>query len=278
MRKIYLLFIFILALGSQGLASPLASVSLVELDLERALSLYRIGDSKNAKEELKFARYHGFKNTGLEAMIKKELSYAHAKEIENHFSRLESMIDSSLSYEALHQESEALLERLYQIAQGLPELEQQGAVKNWHEVVKRIDLALAEALDLYSQNAMKQAISKVQSAYFDIFEESGMEQAILILSEDRKLKAEQRFRSLTDMMKKGESPSRLKNYANEMHQDFSQLAEALTPKELRQNNYSPLPLLERHSLLPWLAITSLLALLSPLFLLFSLRRARRRRD
>ncbi|NLU33725.1 MAG: hypothetical protein GXX07_02040 [Wolinella succinogenes] len=182
MRKIYLLFIFILALGSQGLASPLASVSLVELDLERALSLYRIGDSKNTKEELKFARYHGFKNTGLEAMIKKELSYAHAKEIENHFSRLESMIDSSLSYEALHQESEALLERLYQIAQGLPELEQQGTVKNWHEVVKRIDLALAEALDLYAQNAMKQAISKVQSAYFDIFEESGWSRRSLFLA------------------------------------------------------------------------------------------------
>ncbi|MGP1580764.1 MAG: hypothetical protein ACTTH5_07075 [Wolinella sp.] len=237
---------------------------MIEADLERALNFYRINDIKNAKDEIQFARYHGFKNTGLESMIKKEFSYAHFKEIENGFQKLESLVNSSVSYETLHDETQRFLERLHTFALSLPEIVQQGVIRDWYEVVQEIHSSLQSALSLYGQNLPKQAISKVQSTYFDIFEESGMEQAILLLSEDCKLKSEQRFRTLSDMIKQGESKDMLASYIHETYQELSQLAEILTPKELHKNSSSTsstIHIIKQHSLLPWLTIASLLAVL-----------------
>jgi len=230
MQKVFLSLVFFITIMSAS--SNDFVMELIQNDLEKALNLYKIGDAKHAKEEVKFALYHGYRNSGLKSQIEKERSFDEANAIEEKFLNLEQLIEKPHQLNLIGAEMETLQESIRHILPTLSPLTKRASVKNWHLVTQKINEALLEAIALYQQKAFKQAISKVQSVYFDIFENSGMEGAILALSEDRKLKAEQRFRVLSEMMKKGESAATLVNYLEEIEADLSELSSLLTPKEL----------------------------------------------
>ena len=230
MQKVFIMLVFFMTLTYAS--SNDFVIDLIHNDLERALNLYKIGDTKHAKEELKFALYHGYRNSGLKSQIEKERSLDEANAIEEAFSNLEQLIEKPHQSNILDGEIKTLQEHIRLILPTLSPLTKHAAVKNWHQVTQEIKEALLEAIVLYQKRELKHATSKVQSVYFDIFENSGMEGAILAMSEDRKLKAEQRFRVLSEMMKKGEAAATLMSYTQEIEADLSELSSLLTPKEL----------------------------------------------
>ena len=270
MQKLFLVLVFFMTLAHAS--SNDFVMEIIQNDLEKALNLYKIGDSKHAKEELKFALYHGYRNTGLKSQIEKERSFEEANAIEEKFLSLELLIEKPHQLSLLGTEIETLQESIRLILPTLSPLAKRASVKNWHLVTQEINEALLSAIALYQQKEIKQATSKVQSVYFDIFENSGMEEAILAMSEDRKLKAEQRFRVLSEMMKKGETSATLANYTQEIEADLKELSSMLTPKELSSTH--SVSHQRRIPLLQWLM--SALFLLIPTGGWFLLKKQRNR--
>ena len=230
MQKVYL-SLMLLVIFAHASSNDFV-MEIIQNDLEKALNLYKIGDAKHAKEELKFALYHGYRNSGLKSQIEKERSFEVANAIEEKFLSLELLIEKPHQLTLIGAEMETLQESIRHILPTLSPLTKRATVKNWYLVTQEINEALLSAIALYQQKELKQATSKVQSVYFDIFENSGMEEAILVMSEDRKLKAEQRFRVLSEMMKKGETSTALTHYTQEIEADLKDLSSKLTPKEL----------------------------------------------
>lgn len=260
MQKVWLFLTLIMTLTHASSSNDFV-MDMIQSDLERTLNLYKIGDSKNAKEALKFALYHGYRNTGFKSQIEKERSFEEANAMEEKFLRLEALIEDPHQSHLVILEMNALQEAIRAVLPKLSPLMKQATIKNWHSVAQEIKEALLEAIVLYEHNAIKQAVSKVQSVYFDIFENSGMEEAILALSEDRKLKAEQRFRIFSEMMKKKEAVTTLLNYTEEMDRDLKELASAMTPQEL--SSMREMESINQKHIFPsqWLLISALFLLI-----------------
>lgn len=260
MQKVWLFLTLIMTLTHASSSNDFV-MDMIQSDLERTLDLYKIGDSKNAKETLKFALYHGYRNTGFKSQIEKERSFEEAKAMEEKFLRLEALIEDPHQSHLVILEMNVLQEAIRAVLPKLSPLMKQATIKNWHSVAQEIKEALFEAVVLYEHNAIKEAVSKVQSAYFDIFENSGMEEAILALSEDRKLKAEQRFRIFSEMMKKKEAVTTLLNYTEEMDRDLKELASTMTPQELSSRR--EMESIKQKHIFPsqWLLISALFLLI-----------------
>ncbi len=212
--------------------------TIIDDDLQSSMRLYEIQDTTSAIESIKFARHHGYRNTGLEKNIIQNISKEYSTSIDKHFEKIITLMQKQKSNNEIRDEIKVVLKKV-QVA--LPQLKTTKAASNkqdWHKVTKRVTDELNAANLLYKDGDIKQSIERVREAYFDIFEESGFEEAILNISIDRKIKAEEHFRQISNMIKAGNSISEIEQIIDEMKDDLTDLSNILNPKPNSENNFT----------------------------------------
>ncbi len=224
-------FILVLIFISCSFANVNDDFKSIKEDMQRALEAYKIKDISNATELVLYARHHGYRNSGLEYKIQTQISKEKAQHIIKKVSDIIRAIQSKKDIEEITAISDSFL---HEIESCLPLL-QEGNVnivkRDWFKITKKIIKKLNQAKDAYRQKRIKQAIVMTQDVYFDIFEGSGFEKAILNLSEDRKVKAEERFRELTDLFKQNSDISSIELMIEDINNDLNKLSAQLLPEE-----------------------------------------------
>lgn len=209
----------------------------IKEDMKKALSFYKIQNPSDAIDNVKFARHHGFRNTGLEEKIKTEISLEYVKEIENSFLHIVKMMENREDFSQIQKANKQLLSKIEKILPKLTKNQDLASKKDWQKVANEVIFELSNSNEIYKQKNIKKAILHVQDVYFEIFENSGFEKAIMDISIDRKIKAEERFRVIIDMMKKNEDYENIKNAISETKQDLDELAQKLNPSKSSNNYY-----------------------------------------
>lgn len=210
-------------------ANNTESYNAIRQDMQEAINLYKIEDFSSAIQNVKFARHHGFRNSGLETKIRQEVSPETANKIESFFTKI---IDSMRERKPLSQIKGLSTQMFFEIKMILPKLSQDTKHqknKNWQKIAQKVIVELNRANEIYKAKTIKKAILHVQDVYFEIFENSGFEKAIMDISVDKKIKAEERFRVIQNMMKRGENPSNIDTVIQQASDDLEELAKELDP-------------------------------------------------
>lgn len=161
--------------------------------LAQAVTAYQKGDFDAAKEAVQQAQYDGFKNSEMEISIRTNRSAAISSQINQQFYDL---IKLSTQPEQLTEFGYQVTTLLQDIEEQLPQLpttrEAQVATDNtattavadtdsnqdWNKVSSEINQRIQAAIQTFEQGDNKKAMLAVQDTYFDVFENSGMENKI----------------------------------------------------------------------------------------------------
>ncbi len=223
--------ICILLLLSSLFANMNGSYKSIEEDIKKATTLYKINKIERSKEYIKYARHHGYRNSGLEYKIRDQISPSKADQISGLFVALLDAVNAKQDINTIVTLEDKLLSALKSAIPKLKDQEQTSLKKDWHSITDEIVAELNRAKRMYIKGKNKQAIMIVQDTYFDIFENSGFENAILNFDEHRKLKAEDEFRVLISLMKMDSQDVLLKKEIEALKKDFEDLSDLLKPKE-----------------------------------------------
>ncbi len=212
--------------------------TIIDDDLQSSLRLYEIQNISSAIEGVKFARHHGYKNTGLEKNIINNISQEYSASIDKHFEKIIALMQKQRGKKEIESEIKIVLKEV-QVA--LPQLKNIKTItmeKDWAKVTDEVIANLTQANLLYKDGDTKKSIDKVQETYFDVFEQSGFEKAILDMSIDRKVKAEEHFRLISNMIKAGNSFSDIEYLIDDTKDDLLELSELLKPQSNKQDDSS----------------------------------------
>lgn len=210
------------------------AVETIQGGLEGALTAYRSGDAEGAAMLVRQTQFDGYKNTLLETAVRRYVSQGRDYEYNNSFSELTGMIRNSESPEELEQRGSALIASLKRDLKGLPVIDgalskgetvkriaEENRRKDWVGVTDTLFGEMDKAVMLYERGEKARASVLVQDAYFDVFEESGMEAKIGSMDAAFKSKLEGHFSMIVGQMKKGASPDNIAQTMTAMKSDFA---------------------------------------------------------
>ncbi|MCW9697856.1 FTR1 family iron permease [Avibacterium sp. 20-129] len=212
--------------------------------LAQAISTYQKGDLTQAKKLIQQAQYDGYKNSEMEMSIRKNRSAAISASINQQFYDLIKLSEQPEQINALGYQITALLQDIEEQLPQLPttktaQATNQSAVQNsqalsdnqnWADVASQVNQGITNAIALFEKGESKKAILAVQDTYFDIFENSGMENKIGSRDSHFKTEIEGYFTRLVSLMKANQP-------AQQLHQQAEGLAQNLTKAvEMLQGN------------------------------------------
>ncbi|URL05806.1 FTR1 family iron permease [Avibacterium sp. 21-595] len=212
--------------------------------LAQAISTYQKGDLAQAKKLIQQAQYDGYKNSEMEMSIRKNRSAAISASINQQFYDLIKLSEQPEQINALGYQITALLQDIEEQLPQLPttktaQATNQSAVQNsqalsdnqnWADVASQVNQGITNAIALFEKGESKKAILAVQDTYFDIFENSGMENKIGSRDSHFKTEIEGYFTRLVSLMKANQP-------AQQLHQQAEGLAQNLTKAvEMLQGN------------------------------------------
>jgi len=228
--------------GGTGGIEPVWEQALetIRAGLGNALDAYKKGDRQKAAELIVQTHFEGYKNTLLETAIRRGVSQK--KDFENNtgFSEIGTMISGGKPASEIEARMARLTDEVKSDLPGLPLVD--GAVskreaaqsaeaaapgKDWHKVTTELFQQIDQALSLYKQGSVKDALMLMQDTYFDIFEASGMEAKIGARDAAFKATLEGHFSMLVGQMKKGAGAAELETTLSAMKGDFAKAADML---------------------------------------------------
>ena len=180
-------------------------------NLAAAVSAFEKGNGAEAKKRVQQAQYDGFKNSDMETTIRLQKSARTAEVINRQFAALMKQADSDDSIDAFGYSVSTLLGDVQDALQGVPAPvsaaaqadDSATAGKDWSATQKELLNALAQATQTYQAGDTAKAVGQVQDTYFDIFEASGMENAVGARDANFKTELEGHFTKIVGLMNAG---------------------------------------------------------------------------
>ena len=180
-------------------------------NLAAAVSAFEKGNGAEAKKRVQQAQYDGFKNSDMETTIRLQKSARTAEVINRQFAALMKQADSDDSIDAFGYSVTTLLDDVQEALQGVPAPasiapsvdDSATAGKDWAATQKELLNALAQATQTYQAGDTAKAVGQVQDSYFDIFEASGMENAVGARDANFKTELEGHFTKIVGLMNAG---------------------------------------------------------------------------
>ncbi len=218
----------------------LAAFENIKAGLGNALEAYKKGDAGKAAALVNHAHFDNYKNSLLETAIRSNISQKKNFEHNSDFSDIEGMIRSGKDPASVEASIAGLVKSLEEDLPGLPLVE--GAVskkaapksaegkvadKDWTKVTDDLFREINNAVMAFGKGESKDAIRRVQDAYFDVFEASGMEAKIGARDAGFKATLEAHFSLIAGKMKNGASVQELQGPLSAMKRDFEKAAAML---------------------------------------------------
>ena len=180
-------------------------------NLAAAVSAFENGNGAEAKKRVQQAQYDGFKNSDMETTIRMQKSARAAEVINRQFAALMKQAGSDDSIDAFGYSATTLLDDVQEALQGVPAPvsaappveDTASAGKDWSGTQKELLAALAQATQTYQAGDTAKAVGQVQDTYFDIFEASGMENAVGARDANFKTELEGHFTKIVGLMNAG---------------------------------------------------------------------------
>lgn len=180
-------------------------------NLAAAVSAFEKGNGAEAKKRVQQAQYDGFKNSDMETTIRMQKSARAAEVINRQFAALMKQADSDDTIDAFGYSVTTLLDDVQEALQGVPAPssaappveDTASAGKDWSGTQKELLAALAQATQTYQAGDTAKAVGQVQDTYFDIFEASGMENAVGARDANFKTELEGHFTKIVGLMNAG---------------------------------------------------------------------------
>ena len=180
-------------------------------NLAAAVSAFEKGNGAEAKKRVQQAQYDGFKNSDMETTIRMQKSARAAEVINRQFAALMKQAGSDDSIDAFGYSVSTLLGDVQEALQGVPAPvsaaaqadDSATADKDWSATQKELLNALAQATQTYQAGDTGKAVGQVQDTYFDIFEASGMENAVGARDANFKTELEGHFTKIVGLMNAG---------------------------------------------------------------------------
>lgn len=180
-------------------------------NLAAAVSAFEKGNGAEAKKRVQQAQYDGFKNSDMETTIRMQKSARAAEVINRQFAALMKQAGSDDSIDAFGYSVTTLLDDVQEALQGVPApasaappVEDTASTgKDWSGTQKELLAALAQATQTYQAGDTAKAVGQVQDSYFDIFEASGMENAVGARDANFKTELEGHFTKIVGLMNAG---------------------------------------------------------------------------
>ena len=180
-------------------------------NLAAAVSAFEKGNGAEAKKQVQQAQYDGFKNSDMETTIRMQKSARAAEVINRQFAALMKQADSDDTIDAFGYSVSTLLGDVQDALQGVPAPvsaaaqadDSATAGKDWSATQKELLNALAQATQTYQAGDTAKAVGQVQDTYFDIFEASGMENAVGARDANFKTELEGHFTKIVGLMNAG---------------------------------------------------------------------------
>ena len=180
-------------------------------NLAAAVSAFEKGNGLEAKKRVQQAQYDGFKNSDMETTIRMQKSARAAEVINRQFAALMKQAGSDDSIDAFGYSVTTLLDDVQEALQGVPAPvsaaaqadDSATAGKDWSATQKELLNALAQATQTYQAGDTAKAVGQVQDTYFDIFEASGMENAVGARDANFKTELEGHFTKIVGLMNAG---------------------------------------------------------------------------
>ncbi|URL02776.1 FTR1 family iron permease [Avibacterium sp. 20-126] len=209
--------------------------------LAQAISTYQKGDLAQAKKLIQQAQYDGYKNSEMEMSIRKNRSAAISASINQQFYDLIKLSEQPEQINALGYQITTLLQDIEEQLPQLPitktaQATNQSAVQNsqdlsdnqnWADVASQVNQGITNAIALFEKGESKKAILAVQDTYFDIFENSGMENKIGSRDSHFKTEIEGYFTRLVSLMKANQPAQQLHQQAEGLAQNLTRAVEML---------------------------------------------------
>ena len=181
-------------------------------NLAAAVSAFEKGNGAEAKKRVQQAQYDGFKNSDMETTIRMQKSARAAEVINRQFAALMKQADSDDTIDAFGYSVSTLLGDVQDALQGVPAPvsaaaqadDSATAGKDWSATQKELLNALAQATQTYQAGDTAKAVGQVQDTYFDIFEASGMENAVGARDANFKTALEGHFTKIVGLMNAGQ--------------------------------------------------------------------------
>ena len=169
-------------------------------NLAAAVSAFEKKNGAEAKKQVQQAQYDGFKNSDMETTIRMQKSARAAEVINRQFAALMKQAESEDSIDAFGYSVSTLLGDVQDALQGVPA---PASIAPWAATQKELLNALAQATQTYQAGDTAKAVGQVQDSYFDIFEASGMENAVGARDANFKTELEGHFTKIVGLMNAG---------------------------------------------------------------------------
>lgn len=208
-------------------------VDRIAADLAAGAEAYAGGDAEAAKAAITRAQFEGYKNSLLETAIRRHLSQRQDATLNAEFSRILGLVRDGRPASMVAASGVALADEMRDYLPGLPlfgpaaEQAQAAAAEadvDWDKVVSdvmdEVDAAIADA-------DRAAGVSRVQDAYFDLFEASGMEGRIGARDAGFKTRLEGHFSRVAAMLSADRPAAELADARAAMAEDLDRAAKML---------------------------------------------------
>lgn len=207
----------------------------------QAITYYENGDFSNAKKTFQQAQYNGYKNSEMEMSVRTNRSSEISSAINQQFYNLirlseqpDQMTEIAYQSTQLLQDIEEQLPNLpttreeqnVQVIQSNAQTANDNADQDWVKISTDINQRIQQAIVLYQQGDAKKAILSVQDTYFDVFENSGMENKVGSRDSNFKAELEGYFTRLVSLMKAGQG-DKLQDQAVGLSQNLAKAVDML---------------------------------------------------
>ncbi|MDR2081805.1 MAG: FTR1 family iron permease [Campylobacteraceae bacterium] len=212
----------------------------MEEKFDKSIEAFAAGDKDRAKELIRSAQFEDYRNGMLEVAIRKHIAQSRDGQIQNEIRRIIISIDSLDDIAILRDDISKLKNNIYLALEQLPESAAELAVvdvdipqdevpsQNYFEVLDGIKAEGAKALETYKNGNVKEAMSIVQNAYFDIFEASGMEVRVGAIDSTLKTVIEGTFSEIVAIMKSSGSIDKVEEALQKLYGEVEQGAQKLS--------------------------------------------------
>ena len=207
----------------------------------QAITYYENGDFSNAKKTFQQAQYDGYKNSEMEMSVRTNRSSEISSAINQQFYNLIRLSEQSDQMTEIAYQSTQLLQDIEELLPNLPTTREEQNVQamqsdaqtandntdqDWAKISTDINQRIQQAIVLYQQGDAKKAMLSVQNTYFDVFENSGMENKIGSRDSNFKAELEGYFTRLVSLMKAGQG-DKLQDQAVGLSQNLAKAVEML---------------------------------------------------
>lgn len=208
--------------------------------IAKGIEAYQNGDFANAKKYFQQAQYDGYKNSEMEMSVRQNRSSETSAAINQQFYNLIRLSEQPEQITELGYQSTQLLQNIEENLPNLPTTREEQNIQSdnaqiaadnlpeqdWSKVADEVNQRIQQAIELYQKGEIKKAILSVQSTYFDVFENSGMENKVGSRDSNFKAELEGYFTRLHGLMK-AEQGDQLQAQADGLKQNLAKAVDML---------------------------------------------------